>query len=309
MGRTIIAGAANGLISTQCCEKGKVVYFGTGLATAREESLGFGFELLNLVLTALVLMDELGADGILHEIGTVGYDISEKHRNWLIENQLSFIEKMTRNLDVADIYSVKLSHSYHDSDYFKRILQHVKMKMRAFSDLANFRKYGYYTLFQISQMKYLYDIEKAAVKVGWIIGNKPVLDRLDANVVEALILKGHLNEYYFDSIYRYVFPDDEFLFVYTQAGIDVMNGKRYAPYTVTVSQNRPLMVDPIKPYLSRIPDSKHKKKVLSLYNKRIIYNWEYLFGEIETLDHMPDDDKVIDKLQHIQDRILGENAG
>jgi len=285
--------------------KGKKVFFGTGLASSREESCGFGFELLNPVLAALALMKELGADGVLHEIGTVGYDISEKQQSRLIEEQLNLIINMTRNLGIEDVYSVNLSHSYHNYDSFKCILQDVEMKMRLFSDLPNFQRYGNYTIIQIAQMKFLYDTEKAMIKVGWIIGNKPVLEEVDTDKVEMLINQGHLNEYYFDSVYRYVFPDDKFSFVYISAGMDMINGKKYAPYTVTKSQHRPLLIEPIKPYLSKVPNSKHKRRALILYEKTIVNNWEHLFGEIEASDCISGDERLIIKLQYIQDRVLG----
>jgi len=287
--------------------KGNKVYFGTGLASAKEVSCGFGFELLNMVLTALIFKEEFGADSILHEIGTVGYDISEKQRVKLIEEQLKLIMNMTRNLGIENIYNIKLSHSYQNHDFFKCVLQDAETKMRPFHDLANFQRCGKYIVLQIAQMKYLYDIEKAKIKVGWIIGNKPVLEKVDSDKVGTLINQGHLNEYYFDSIYRYVFPDDEFSFVYTSAGMDMINGKKYSPYTVTKSQHRPLLTEPIKSYLSKVPDSKHKAKTLKLYEKIIVNNWEYLFGEIKAFGYMPADERFINKLQYIQDKVLGVN--
>ena len=285
--------------------KGKKVYFGTGLASSREESRGFGFELLIPVLASLILVRELGADGVLHEIGTVGFNISEKHRVKIINEQLNLIANMTRSLNIEDAYTVELSHSYHDCDLFKRILRDVEARMSLFSHLPNFQKYGNYTIIQIAQMKYLYITEKAVIKVGWIVGNKQALDEVDADKAAALINQGHLDEYHFDSLYRYVFPHDEFSFVYTPAGMDIINGRKYAPYTVTKSQCRPLLTEPIAPYLAKIPDSKHKKKTLRSYEKNIADNWEYLFGEIETFDGSTADEKLVMKLQFIQDKVLG----
>jgi hypothetical protein len=285
--------------------KGKKVYFGTGLASSREESRGFGFELLIPVLTSLILMKRFGADGVLHEIGTVGFNISEKQRGIIINDQLSLIAGMTRSLNIEDVYRVGLSHSYHDSDLFKSILQDVKMKMNLFSHLPNFNIYGNYTMIQIAQMKYLYTAENTVIKVGWIVGNKPLLDEVDAGKAEKLINQGHLDEYYFDSLYRYVFPDDEFSFIYTPAGMDITNGRKYAPYTVTKSQHRPLLAEPIEPYLAKIPDSKHKREALKSYEKSIVDNWEYFFGGIKTFDGITKDEKLISKLQFIQDKVLG----
>lgn len=287
--------------------KEKKVYFGTGLASSKEVSCGFGFEFLNMILTAIILNDGLCADGVLHEIGTVGYDISEEQRRKLMKEQHNLITNMTKNLGIENRYNIKFSHSYQRSDFFKHVLQDVKTKLHPFNDLPNFQRYGKYLILQIAQMKYLYDVENARIKVGWIIGNMPVLEKIDSDQVAALMNQGHLNEYYFDSVYRYVFPNDVFSFVYTSAGTDIINGKKYSPYTVTKSQHRPLLTEPIKPYLSKVPNSKHKSETLKRYEKTIVNNWEYLFGEIKILNCISDNERLIHKLQHIQDKVLGIN--
>jgi len=286
----------------------KKIYFGTGLASSKEESQGFGLELLNMVLKSLVLTKEYAADGVLHEIGTVGYKVSEKQHSRLMEEQQNLIINMVQNLNIEGFYSVELSHSYHDFDLYKSIHREVEMKMHRFVNLPNFQKYGEYTIIQIAQMKFLYCTENAMVKLGWLIGDKPSLNTVDIGKAEMLINQGNLNEFYFDSMYRYVFPDDAFSFVYTTAGVDIIDGKRYAPYTVTKSQRRPLLSEPIKPYLSKIPESKHKRRALNLYDQNIVNNYEMFFGEIDTYDFLSAEDQLINKLQFIQDRVLGINA-
>ncbi|MCL2014181.1 MAG: hypothetical protein FWG69_04250 [Oscillospiraceae bacterium] len=287
--------------------RGAKVYFGTGLSTAKEESCGFGIEFLNTVLTSLVIMKELGADSVLHEIGTVGYHISENRRRQLITEQLDIIANMVKNLCLENVYNVETSHSYHDCDFFQCILRYVKEKMIPFYNLPNFQNYGDYTVIQIAQMKFLYETEKTKVKVGWVIGNHPVLEKVNICHASVLINQGHLNEYYFDSLYRYVFADDEYSFVYIPAGMDIINGRKYAPYTVTKSQHRPLLTQPIKEYLESVPDSYHKRKALRCYEKTIIGNWEYLFGEIEPFGCISAEELLVEKLQYIQDRVLGLN--
>jgi len=294
--------------SAQDSAKGTKVFFGTGLASSREESCGFGYELLNLVLMALVSVKEIGADSILHEIGTIGYNVSEETHSRLIEEQFNLIINMIENLGIDDIYSVELSQSYHDRKTFKSIKEEVEMKLHLFENLPNFQKYGEYTVIQIAQMKFLYETENAMTKIGWIIGNKPIIEEANAANTKKLIDKGSLNEYYFDSIYRYVFPDDKYSFIYTTAGVDIVDGKRYAPYTVTKSQCRPLLAEPIRAYLAKVPDSKHKRNALKAYEKSIVENWECLFGEIDVFNYIPADEKLITKLQYIQDIVLGTSA-
>ncbi|MCL2089543.1 MAG: hypothetical protein FWH14_08675 [Oscillospiraceae bacterium] len=285
--------------------KGEKIYFGTGLASSKEESLGFGFELLSTVLTSLALMREFEAESVLHEIGTVGYNIPESLRGRLIAEQLELVMCMIKNLGLEDVYNIETSHSYHGTEYFMDILQYVKTKLDPFYNLQNFQSYGNYTIIQIAQMKYLYETEDAGVKLGWIVGNNPILDNVDQSAAVSLIKQGRLSEYYFDSLYRYVFPEDEFYFVYIPAGMDMVSGMKYAPYTVTKSQNRPLLTQPIREYLSKIPDSYNKRRSLKNYEKTIINNWECLFGEIKTSEYISNQERLIDKLEYIQNRVLG----
>jgi len=273
------------------------IYFGTGLASLKETSLGFGFEFLNMVLTALVLMRKSGAGGIFHDIATVGYEIPKNQRDRLVKEQDKIIKIIIQNLKLENIYRFKFSHEYHYSEDFKKILKDVAAKVNVFSVLPNFQKYGYYTTLQIAQMKYLYETENARVKLGWTIGACPEHESVNQDVAIRIINQGKLNECFFDSLYKFVFPNDKMKFVYVPAGVDIINGKRYAPYTVTKSQSRPLLTQPIKQYLLCVPNSPYKRKAIRIYAATIIHNWEQLFGEITA-------DTTIDKLQYIQEQVL-----
>lgn len=284
--------------------KGKKVYYGTGLASSKEESCGFGFDLLNPLLNSLNVRLELGADQVLHEIGTVGYNISEERRNSLIAEQSKMIQRVAKNLGIDNIYSVKFSHSYHDSVLFKEIFKNVEAKMRIFSNLPNFRNYGKYTMIQVAQMKYLYLTEKVRIKLGWVIGCKKPLTRVNFEQATILVNRGNLNEYYFDHMYRFVFPEDDFSFIYTSAGVDLVNGKKYAPYTVTKSQNRPILSEPIEQYLDSIFETKHKEEAIRNYEKTITKSYEKLFGEINIPRYLPNSSESIYKLKIIQEKAL-----
>ena len=276
----------------------KKVYFGTGLASATEESLGFGFEFLGMVLTALVLMRDTKADGIFHDIATIGYNISDKQRCRLIKQQHYIINQMIKNLHLKEVYKFKFSHCYHGCDCFTDILSEVETKTKVFWNLPNFEKYGRYTVFQIAQMKYIYETEDAAIKLGWTIATKTIPEKVSQDDATNIINQGHLNEYYFDMLYKFVFPDDNLAYIYAHAGMDIITGKRYAPYTVTKLQNRPLLTQNIKSYIESIPDCYNKRRTLKHYENTIVHNWENFFGEIE-------EQSLTDKLQYIQNKVFG----
>lgn len=295
--------------SAKLAENG-IVYFGTGLASVKEESRGFGWELLTTILTALRLSKRLGSKGVLHEIGTVGYTISLEHRDRLIRRQMEIMQRLLVNLKLDDFYKLILSHSYHDSISYNNIFKDVQNSMNKYIHLENFENIGAYTTIQLAQMKYLNFTECAYVKLGWVIDSHPPLEMVGQIEAEELINNGKLNEYYFDNMYRSIYPDDVFLFTYTPPGFDWINGKKYAPYTVTKSQNRPLLTDPIQEYVKNIPESRHKHRILEIFKTNIVLPFEEYFGEIHTSTSNSDspEDMIINKLSFIQEFILKKDT-
>lgn len=120
------------------------------------------------------------------------------------------------------------------------------------------------------------------------------------NVIE-LINKGHLNEYYFDHMYRYVFPQDKYSFLYTPCAIDLGNGNRTVPYTVTPSQTRPVLNGrSIEKFVGSLPDTKSKKKVIKSWEENIVNLFEEMFYPILVEQDEDNNTTILRKLDYIQ---------
>lgn len=285
--------------------KDSTLYFGTGLASVNEASSGFGVEFLNTVLTSLWLQRQLGFKKVIHEISTVGYNIDEEKRKRLIAQEEFIVQNLIRNLHLEDKYQLNFSHNYHNSREFNNIKGYVDAILSEFSEISNFSEIGRYTALQLTGMKYLYDKENTRIKLGWITDKKSPMDSVSRENVIELINKGHLNEYYFDHMYRYVFPQDKYSFLYTPCAIDLGNGNRTVPYTVTPSQTRPVLNGrSIEKFVGSLPDTKSKKKVIKSWEENIVNLFEEMFYPILVEQDEDNNTTILRKLDYIQKKVL-----
>lgn len=285
--------------------KESTLYFGTGLASVNEASSGFGVEFLNTVLTALWLQRQLGFKKVIHEISTVGYNISEDARKRLIAQEDFIVKNLIRNLRLEDKYQLNFSHDYHNSEEFNRIKSYVDERLSQFSRIENFSEIGTYTALQLAGMKYLYDKEHTRIKLGWITDKKSPMEVVKEEDAVQLINRGHLNEYYFDHMYRFVFPEDQYSFIYTQCAIDLGNGNRTVPYTVTPSQTRPVLNGrSIEKFVCALPDTKSKRKVINGWSENVIKPFEDMFYKIPVENSKDVNVETLQKLDFLQAKVL-----
>lgn len=285
--------------------KDSTLYFGTGLASVNEASSGFGVEFLNTALTALWLQRQIGFKKVIHEISTIGYNIDEETRARLIAQEEFIVQNFIRNLKLEGIYQLNFSHNYHSSTEFNAIKCKVDDALSEFMDCENFDTVGTYTALQLTGMKYLYEKENTRIKLGWITDKNSPMDSVSKEDAISLINRGHLNEYYFDHMYRYVFPEDKYSFLYTPCAIDLGNGNRTVPYTVTPSQTRPVLNGKsIEKYVSALPDTKSKRKVINSWSDNIVGLFEEMFYKIPVEEVGDSNLLTLKKLDYIQRKIL-----
>lgn len=262
-------------------------------------------EFLNTALTSLWLQKKFGFKKVIHEISTIGYNIDEATRQNLINSEQEIISNMVKNLSLENKYQLNFSHDYHNSEYFNEIKSSVEKKLEQFKDLENFSEIGTYTILQLAGMKYLYEKENTRIKLGWITDVKEPLIEVNEAVATELILKGHLNEYYFDHMYRFVFPNDKYTFIYTPCAIDLNNGNRVVPYNVVPSQTRPVLDNTsIYDFVQTIPDTKSKRKVLENWRVNIVELFEELFYKIDIEQTDTPSENTLKKSDFIQTNIL-----
>ena len=292
------------------------VFFGTGLATTTAPSLGFGIDVLSTILTALEVKRKIGAKQVLHLISTTGYSIGEVTKKELIKRQKDTINTIISNLGITNEYKLICSEDFIDTEEFKKIYEEVKTKLSEFYEMEEFEEIGDYTILQTAICKYLYEEKHAAVKIGWTTKECEKEESISNGRIKELIESRRLNEIYFDTIYRYVYPNDECSYIYTPAAIG-LDGRCSPPYTVTENDNRALIDESILQYyndyignrvLSRDARKKLRKSIENI-RKTIVEPYERLYGEIKIDDKekMPDDPYIIViKTNKIQEMLLKE---
>lgn len=282
----------------------KTMYFGTGLASVGAPSLGFGVEILGTILASLWLKRNLGLDKVIHEISTIGYNIDEETRLKLIDKEKRIIDNLIKNLQIEDSYVLLFSHDYHKDKEFNEIFPSVEESLSIFKNTGAFETIGGYTALQITGMKYLYNKYDTRLKLGWITDKKEPLGEVTKEQAEKMIEIGHLNEYYFDNMYKFVFPKDDYSFLYTPCAIDFANGNRCVPYTVTEGQNRPVLGDSsIVDYCNGIPNGKGKNKIIRNWDLYIVSVFEELFEKIPVTNN-DKNIETIEKVEYIKKKVL-----
>ena len=282
----------------------KTMYFGTGLASVDTASLGFGVEILGTMMASLWLKKEFGLSKVIHEISTIGYNIDEETREALISKEKAIIENVIKNLQIENSYNLFFSHDYHKEKDFNDIYSSVNEKLTQFNDIENFSNIGKYTGLQIAGMKYLYNKYDTRLKLGWITDKKAPLKEVTLDNAKELIEIGHLNEYYFDNMYKFVFPNDEYSFLYTPCALDFANGNRCVPYTVTEGQNRPVLGESnLIDFCNGIPDCKLKNKVIKNWEQYIVSVYEELFSKIPIVNN-DQNAQTIEKMEYIKKKVL-----
>ena len=293
----------------------RAVFFGTGLASTQAPSLGFGVDILSTILTSLKVKRILGAKEVLHLISTTGYNVSEDTRENIIKKQKDIMEKIIQNLGIGSEYRLVLSSEFINSQQFLKIKKDVEKKLSIFDDTINFDKYGSYTILQTAISKYLYEKEGAILKTGWCVRNTERPAVVSEEYAKELIEGGHLNEIFFDEMYRYAYPEDDYSFVYTPPAIG-LNGRCSPPYTVTEMDSRPLIDDDLYKYYNNYTNSmsdkkdkkdkrKKLKKSLENWERTIINPYEELFEKLEvSKDSSIPEYTILKKVSLIQEKVL-----
>ena len=296
----------------------KSVFFGTGLASTQSPSLGFGIDVLSTILSSLKAKRILGAREVLHLISTTGYNISEDTRDNILLKQQKTIEKIIRNLGLQDEYRLILSSDFLNTPRFLEIKKEIGEKLSVFDDVENFESYGTYTILQTAICRYLYEQEGAILKVGWCLKEPKMLGFISEDSIRKIIESGHLNETYFDNVYRYVYPNDNYSFIYTPPAIG-LDGRCSPPYTVTENDARPLIDEDIYHYfdnyinlINNTDNSKKRrdlkkkiKKSIENLRKTIVEPYEELYGCIEVpIDSSKPEMEIVSKVGWIQQKVL-----
>ena len=278
------------------------LYFGTGLSSFSKPSIGFGIEFLSYVLAAIGIKRKLGLKKVYHEISTIGYNISEEIKNLIVTRESKLVNNMINFLHISEEYELLFSHEYHANNDFETILRNVEQKLEKLNIYDN-KGILNYTCLQCTGMEYLRQHYDVNFKLGWLTDSIVNIDEISDAFAKELTLVGRLNEGYFDSMYRYIFPNSNYNFIYTHAAYDLLNGNRAAPYNVSQGQCRIVLNGiPIDEQLKKATNSKLLNKMLNMYQQEIIEPFEEMFFKIP-IENINNQNVVIEKLEYIRKNI------
>lgn len=276
------------------------MYFGTGLASVSEKSLGFGIEFLSYVFCSFWIKNNFKLNKIIHEISTVGYNITEKERDYLLSEENSIVSKIISNLEISNCYELNFSHEYHKTNNFNAYLTEAKEGLNMFKKVDNYDRLINYLVLQLAGMKYLYEENNTILKLGWMTDSYKHEEKVTEQTIINLFTKGHSNEFFFDSMYRYVFENDKYNFVYTPCAIDLVDGKRCVPYCVNSNQTRYVIgKSNLNDLIKSVSGSSNLSNTLKSWNNNIIDIFEKTFFKIDVNTSLSTDEQTIAKLTAI----------
>lgn len=171
------------------------IMFGTGLASMRGVSSGFGVEFLSMFLTAISLQRLLGLNHIVHEFGTVGYNIEKNVAQSALNSELRIVRNLVNNLHIQNYITV-LSGDYHETSEFHSLYCLVQETLSVFRNNPFWDEVSHYTEIQIAGMKYLYNNYNVRIKCGWTNSGNKAMDSISVADVDTLINGRRMNEFF-----------------------------------------------------------------------------------------------------------------
>jgi len=261
---------------------GGSLYYGTGLTTPREISVGLPFDVLGMILTAEKLRRVGGFDNIYHHIA----DTHAKTNDWISEDQVDerakqvvqTLETVKSNLDLEHFFPV-LSSSFDTTPEYEELVE-------GFGDSEEHE----YVRREMADMEWYRVRHGVKIKLGWII--------------QASETEVGFDERRFDREYMR-FHGTDLSFIYTKPGrtFDPSRPKA-SPYIKIASEGR-LLLDPgenVVVTLERAVEAANGDKHLGGARKHlesIVRLYESLYG---TFGKVP----LEEKIQKIIDKCFGK---
>jgi len=262
---------------------GGSIYYGTGLTTPREISVGLPFDVLGMVLIAEKLRRGGGFDNIYHHIA----DTHAKTNEWIdpeaVDTQaarvVETLDIVKTNLGLDGFYPI-LSSSFDSTPEYREIYE-------SFAESAE----NEYVRLEMTDMEWYRRNHGVNLKLGWIIQAKETELGFDERRFDREYLR---------------FKGPAMSFIYTKPGRTFdLSRPKVSPYIKTKDESR-LLLNPFEK-VKEIMDSavetsgdkhlggarKHLESIVRLY--------ESLYGNLGKIP-------VEDKLQAIMDKVFGADV-
>lgn len=255
-------------------EPGGSIYYGTGLCTPKELSVGLPFDTLGMVLVAERLRRLLGMERIIHFVADTHAKsnrlFGEEAIDELGRKTRKTLELMAKNLGLEN-FEVLFASEFDQTQEYLKILEFVQPR----SDKHE------YVEREVADIEWLRIQRGLKMKVGWIIQATETVLGSDERV--------------FDREYKSIFPGGKISFLYTKAG-RTLDRKRpkASPYVCIPKEQRILLVpeEKVREKLAEAEKAMNGDKSLGGAKNHlmaIVRLYERLFG---SLGNQPYEEKV-----------------
>jgi hypothetical protein len=206
------------------------IYYGTGIATPNQPSIGLPFDTLQMILLSEKIRRVFGFGSVYHHIA----DTHAKTNSWAdptlmdyqAQNTKALLEGIVRNLNL-DNFNIVLSSSFDQTQEYLELLN----KFRS-SNKHNYVKR------EMADMEWYRVKHNVNLKAGWIISAKET--------------KLGSDERLFDEEYKRIIGTENMSFIYTKPGRTFdANRPKVSPYIQTPGEHR-IIIKPNEDVVEKI---------------------------------------------------------
>ncbi len=254
------------------------IYYGTGLTTPKEISVGLPFDVLGMILVAERIKKTLGLKEIFHHVA----DTHAKTNEWIDSEEVDrrakitkeMLLKVAKNLDLEG-YNVVLSSEFDQTPEYNDLVEYFKKNSQEHE----------YVIREMADMEWYRTKHGTTVKMGWII---------QASETEA-----GFDERLFDKEYSRI-KGDQLSFVYTKPGRTLdLSRPKVSPYIQIAGENR-LLLEQGEDVLHKIEEAAERMKDPHLggakkHIGKIVRIYEKLYGSLGKIPLEEKIQTIIDK--------------
>lgn len=257
----------------------RAIFYGTGLCTPTELSIGLPFDILGMIFVAERIRRTFGFNKIFHHIADTHAKSNEKWReskiDALAQQTKIKLEKVLKNFEFKD-FTVSMASSFDKTKEYTAILNSLPQEAHE------------YIRREVADIAWYRQERNVSLKLGWVVSDNTGAENGN-------------NETLFDDRFENLFPD-LMSFVYFSPGRTFDKSRqRVSPYIVTKGENRLILRK------GESVESKFKKAEKEFGDKffggarkhleDVVHAYEKLFGNLERMS-------IEQKLQSILDKAV-----
>jgi len=255
------------------------IFYGTGLCTPQEISVGLPFDILAMVFTAERIRRTFGFDKVFHHIADTHAKSNgiweESKIDTLAQQTKEGLEKILRNFELKD-FVISMASSFDKSEKYLKILNSLPKDAHE------------YVRREVTDIAWYQQKQDVSLKLGWVISDN------------SGITNGN-NETLFDDKFESLFPNLMSFAYFSPGRTFDKSRQRVAPYIAIKGENR-LILQPGENVQVKFQKAEKEfgDKFFGGARKHledIVHEYEKLFGNLERMS-------IEQKIQFILDKAV-----